>query len=45
MFNSLVPKGEIYLSLIYIQLKDNRHVIPLRVGGEKKSTEMKTSCS
>jgi len=31
--NSLVPNGEIYLSLIYIQLRDDRHVIPLRVGG------------
>jgi hypothetical protein len=43
MFNSLVPNGEIYLSLIYIQLEDNSHVIPLRMGGWKKQIRMKTS--
>ena len=36
MFNSLVPNGAIYLSLIYIQRVDNSHVIPLRVGGVKE---------
>lgn len=43
MFNSLVPNGEIYLSLIYIQQEDNRHVIPWRQRNQNNMQRDKTN--